>query len=50
MIKTHTVRKIKKVTSGSTPEIADIVDSVYNSVLVNGTHKAPSIKVLKLPK
>ena len=43
--KLHTVEKIKKVTSGSTPEIADIVDSVYNAVLVNGTHKAPSIKV-----
>lgn len=39
------MEKIKKVTSGSTPEIADIVDDVYNSVLVNGTHKAPSIKV-----
>lgn len=43
--KEHTVEKIKKVTSGSTPEIADIVERVYNSVLVNGTHKAPSIKV-----
>ena len=43
--KLHTVEKIKKVTSGSTPEIADIVDNVYNSVLINGTHKASSIKV-----
>ena len=43
--KLHTVEKIKKVTSGSTPEVADIVDGVYNSVLVNGTHKAPSIRV-----
>ena len=43
--KLHTVEKIKKVTSGSTPEIADYVDAIYNSVLVNGTHKAPSIKV-----
>ena len=43
--KEHTVEKIKKVTSGSTPEIADIVDKVYNSVLINGTHKAPSIRV-----
>ena len=43
--KEHTVEKIKKVTSGSTPKIAEIVDGVYNSVLVNGTHKAPSIKV-----
>ena len=48
--KTHTVEKIKKVTSGSTPEIADLVDSVYNSVLVNGTHKAPSIKVAESSK
>lgn len=48
--KEHTVEKIKKVTSGSTPEIADIVDSVYNAVLVNGTHKAPSIKVAEASK
>ncbi len=48
--KEHTVEKIKKVTSGSTPEIADIVDGVYNSVLVNGTHKAPSMKVAEASK
>lgn len=48
--KEHTVEKIKKVTSGSTPEIADIVDDVYNSVLINGTHKAPSIKVAEASK
>lgn len=48
--KQHTVEKIKKVTSGSTPEIADIVDAVYNAVLVNGTHKAPSIKVAEASK
>lgn len=48
--KEHTVEKIKKVTSGSTPEIADIIDNVYNSVLVNGTHKAPSIKVAEASK
>lgn len=48
--KLHTVEKIKKVTSGSTPEVADIVDSLYNSVLVNGTHKAPSIKVAEASK
>lgn len=48
--KEHTVEKIKKVTSGSTPEVADIVDRVYNSVLVNGTHKAPSIKVAEASK
>lgn len=48
--KEHTVEKIKKVTSGSTPEIADIVDNLYNSVLINGTHKAPSIKVAEASK
>lgn len=48
--KEHTVEKIKKVTSGSTPEVADIVDKVYNSVLVNGTHKASSIKVAEASK
>ena len=48
--KQHTVEKIKKVTSGSTPEIADYVDSVYNAVLVNGTHKAPSIRVAEASK
>lgn len=48
--KEHTVEKIKKVTSGSTPEIADIVDGVYNTVLINGTHKAPSIKVAEASK
>lgn len=48
--KLHTVEKIKKVTSGSTPEIADLVDSVYNTVLVNGTHKATSIKVAEASK
>ena len=48
--KEHTVEKIKKVTSGSTPEIADIVDNVYNTVLVNGTHKAPTIKVAEASK
>lgn len=48
--KQHTVEKIRKVTSGSTPEIADYVDEIYNSVLVNGTHKAPSIKVAEASK
>ena len=48
--KEHTVEKIKKVTSGSTPEIADIVDGVYNSVLINCTHKAPSMKVAEASK
>ena len=48
--KVHTVEKIKKITSGSTPEIADIIDAVYNSVLENGTHRAPSIKVAEAAK
>ncbi len=48
--KEHTVEKIKKVTSGSTPEIAYVVDEIYNSVLVNGTHKAPSIRVAEASK
>ena len=48
--KLHTVEKIKKVTSGSTPEVADYVDAIYNSVLVNGTHKAPSIRVAEASK
>ena len=48
--KEHTVEKIIKVTSGSTPQVADIVDDLYNSVLENGTHKAPSIKVAEASK
>ena len=48
--KLHTVEKIKKVTSGSLPEVADYVDAVYNSVLINGTHKAPSIRVAEASK
>ncbi|MCL1850645.1 MAG: nucleotide sugar dehydrogenase [Bacteroidetes bacterium] len=48
--KEHTVEKIKKVTSGSTPEIADFVDNLYNSVLLNGTCKASSIKVAEASK
>ena len=48
--KEHTVEKIKKITSGSTPEVADFVDFVYNSVLINGTHKASSIKVAEAAK
>jgi len=48
--KEHTVEKIRKVTSGSTPETADLIDAIYNSVLVNGTHKAPSIRVAEASK
>ncbi len=48
--KQHTVEKIKKVTSGSTPEVAAAIDGLYNSVLVNGTHKASSIRVAEASK
>lgn len=48
--KEHTVEKIKKVTSGSTPQIAEQVDLLYNSVLLNGTHRASSIKVAEASK
>ena len=48
--KEHTVAKIKKVTSGSTPEIAKEVDEVYRSVIVAGTHLAPTIKVAEASK
>ena len=48
--KEHTIEKIKKVTSGSNPEIADFVDNLYNSVLLNGTFKASSIKVAEASK
>jgi UDP-N-acetyl-D-galactosamine dehydrogenase len=46
----HTVTKILKVTSGSTPKIATEIDTVYNSVITAGTHKAPSIKVAEAAK
>lgn len=48
--KEHTVEKIKKVTSGSTPKIAARVDELYSSVLVNGTYKASSIRVAEASK
>lgn len=48
--KLHTVEKIKKVTSGSTPEIGKIVDAIYASVIVAGTHLAPTIKVAEAAK
>jgi len=48
--KEHTVEKIKKVTSGSTPETARIVNEVYASVITAGTHPAPSIKVAEAAK
>ena len=48
--KVHTVENIKKVTSGSTSEIGRLVDAVYSSVIVAGTHLAPSIKVAEASK
>jgi UDP-N-acetyl-D-galactosamine dehydrogenase len=48
--KEHTVEKIKKVTSGSTPEIGKIVDDIYASVIGAGTHLAPTIKVAEAAK
>ena len=48
--KTHTVDKIRKVTSGSTPEIATKVDELYASVITAGTYKAVSIKVAEAAK
>ena len=48
--KEHRVTTIKKVTSGSTPEIADYVDALYASIIVAGTHKASSIKVAEAAK
>lgn len=48
--KVHTVEHIKKVTSGSTPEVGEYVDSVYSSVIAAGTHLAPTIKVAEAAK
>ncbi len=46
----NTLTKIKKVTSGSTPEVANIVDDLYASIITAGTHKAPSMKVAEASK
>jgi len=48
--KEHTLTKILKITSGSTPEAAEIVDALYNSILLNGTHKASCMKVAEAAK
>lgn len=48
--KVNTLTKIKKVTSGSTPEIAQKVDDLYKSIITAGTHKAPGIKVAEASK
>ncbi|ART81790.1 Vi polysaccharide biosynthesis protein VipA/TviB [Oceanisphaera profunda] len=48
--KEHRVTNIKKVTAGSTPEVADLVDDLYNEIITVGTHKATSIKVAEAAK
>jgi UDP-N-acetyl-D-galactosamine dehydrogenase len=48
--KTHRVTDIKKITSGSTPEIAELVDGLYREIIVAGTHKASSIRVAEAAK
>jgi len=48
--KKHTVSNIKKITSGSTAKIADLVDDLYNEIVTVGTHKASSIKVAEAAK
>ena len=48
--KEHTVTKIKKVTSGSTPQAGQIIDQVYRSIITAGTHLAPTIKVAEAAK
>ncbi|MFD2542016.1 nucleotide sugar dehydrogenase [Lacinutrix gracilariae] len=48
--KKHTVTKILKVTSGSTPEIATVIDDLYKTIITAGTHMAPSIKVAEAAK
>jgi UDP-N-acetyl-D-galactosamine dehydrogenase len=48
--KEHRLPTIKKVTSGSTPEVADFVDALYASIIVAGTHKASSIRVAEAAK
>jgi len=48
--KKHRLTTIKKVTSGSTPEVADLVDTLYGQIITAGTHKAPSIRVAEAAK
>ena len=48
--KVHTVTKIKKITSGSTPDVGQAVDALYRSIIVAGTHLAPSIQVAEAAK
>lgn len=48
--KNNRLENIRKITSGSTPEVADLVDSLYNSILINGTHRAPCMAVAEMAK
>jgi len=48
--KEHRVTNILKITAGSTPEVADFIDNVYNLIITAGTHKAPSIRVAEAAK
>ena len=48
--KDHRVSTIKKVTSGSTPEVAELVDQLYKQIITAGTHKASSIRVAEAAK
>jgi UDP-N-acetyl-D-galactosamine dehydrogenase len=48
--KEHRLTNIRKITSGSTPEVADLVDALYNEIITVGTHKAPSIRVAEAAK
>ena len=48
--KAHRVATIRKVTSGSTPAVADLVDALYGEIITTGTHKAPSIRVAEAAK
>jgi len=48
--KEHRVANIKKVTSGSTPEVAELIDQLYKQIIVAGTHKAESIRVAEAAK
>ena len=48
--KVHRLPSIRKVTSGSTPEVADLIDALYAEVITAGTHKAPSIRVAEAAK
>jgi UDP-N-acetyl-D-glucosamine/UDP-N-acetyl-D-galactosamine dehydrogenase len=48
--KVNTLTKIKKITSGSTPEAAELVDALYNTIITAGTHKASSLKVAEAAK